>query len=149
MARFFHQPDNPFANENGMVSEENYYQYKYLYEEDKRAIIGNKVIELNFISDTMEPTLHMCNNKYYTSKKKFRDETRARGCIEIGNDTSHLKPRVAKTVDKKQRREDIKRAINEIQNGVDTFKNTPYEGIFKTSAFRAKKRRRRLNAFKN
>jgi hypothetical protein len=30
--------------------------------------------------------VHPCNGKRYDSKKRFRDETRARGCTEVGND---------------------------------------------------------------
>jgi hypothetical protein len=39
------------------------------------------------ISDTMPLMAHPCNGRYYDSKSRFRDETRARGCIEIGNET--------------------------------------------------------------
>lgn len=38
------------------------------------------------ISDSMEPTQHPCNGKMYTSKARFRAETRAHGCVEVGND---------------------------------------------------------------
>jgi len=66
----------------------------------------------------------------YTSKKKFRDETRARGCIEVGNEEKYLtntgstigqKKKVVK-LDKRQRRDDIKRAIWEVKNGRDIMK---------------------------
>lgn len=38
------------------------------------------------ISDTMDLMRHPVNGRYYDSKSKFRDETRARGCIEVGNE---------------------------------------------------------------
>jgi hypothetical protein len=40
----------------------------------------------HFIPDDMPPTLHPCNKKFYTSKAKFRAETRAHGKIEVGNE---------------------------------------------------------------
>lgn len=39
------------------------------------------------ITDEMPETWHPIANKYYTSKAKFRDETRARGGTEVGNET--------------------------------------------------------------
>jgi hypothetical protein len=118
-----YQPDNPLANERGFVTLEDYYAYKYAFSEDKRAVIGNRTVEIRFISDTMEPTRHMCNGRYYTSKKKFRDETRARGCVEVGDQVQHLtKRRAALKLDRRQRRDDIKKAIYEIKNGRDIKK---------------------------
>lgn len=38
------------------------------------------------ISDTMDGIVHPANGKRYDSKSRFRDETRARGCVEVGND---------------------------------------------------------------
>lgn len=115
---FLYKPEHPLADENGFVEKGLFYEYKYLSEPDMRAIIGNQVVTINFISDTMEPTRHMANGKYYTSKKKFRDETKARGCIEIGNETATvLKPRKRKELSKEQRKNDIRRAIYELKNG--------------------------------
>jgi len=122
---YVYKPECYLANERGMV-EKNYEYYLWLsnHEPDNRMMIGNQVIEFRFNSDTMAPTRHMCNGKYYTSKKKFRDETRARGCVEIGNETKAIlnsKPKVVK-LDKKKRREDIKRALWEVRNGRDIKK---------------------------
>src|SRR5512138_3354196 len=118
--RYLHKPECPFANERGMVSDQEYYQWlSYQPNDDKRAVICNQVVEFRFISDTMAPTRHMASGEYYTSKKRFRDETRARGCIEVGNEEKYLtntgstigqKKKVVK-LDRRQRRNDIKRAI--------------------------------------
>lgn len=65
----------------------------------------------NVISDTMEPMRHPCNGKWYDSKAKFRDETRARGCTEIGNE------KIPERVDRSLPgglREDIRRAFSEV-----------------------------------
>lgn len=69
------------------------------------------------ISDEMAPTRHMADCKTYTSKAKFREATRAHGCIEVGNDTSALtKPRQRIELDRGLRRENIKRAIYDLKN---------------------------------
>ena len=57
--------------------------------------------------------VHPANGKMYDSKSRFRDETRARGCVEVGNDVR--KPRQA--VDMPPVREDIRRAISELGGG--------------------------------
>lgn len=127
-----YDPENPCAKENGMVTKEEYYQYKYLKQPDCRMFRGNEPVVIRFISDTMEPTRHMVDGKYYTSKKKFRNETKARGCIEVGNEAATvLKPRKQVKPNRRQRRDDIKKAIYDIKNGYNTFKDTPHENIFK------------------
>ncbi|HEV7237263.1 MAG TPA: hypothetical protein VGN15_13830 [Ktedonobacteraceae bacterium] len=68
------------------------------------------------ISDEMAPTRHMADGKFYTSKKKFRDATRAAGCVEVGNETATLlKPRAPITLDRGARREAIRHAIHQLQ----------------------------------
>lgn len=39
--------------------------------------------------DTIPPTWHPADGKYYNSKSAFRRTTRAHGCREIGNDWYH------------------------------------------------------------
>lgn len=69
------------------------------------------------ISDEMGETRHMADGKYYTSKAKFREATRAAGCIEVGNEAATLlKPRKKVELDRGARREAIQRAIYEIRN---------------------------------
>lgn len=71
-----------------------------------------------YISDIMEPTVHMVNMKTYDSKSEFRKATKEAGCIEIGNEVqTMLKPRKPREMDKGRRREDIKRALYEVRNG--------------------------------
>jgi hypothetical protein len=69
------------------------------------------------ISDTMDPTRHMASGRYHTSKAAFRAETKAYGCIEVGNDASILRPRKPIPLSREKRREDIKRTIYEARNG--------------------------------
>ena len=48
----------------------------------KRSILGAPMI----IGDEMPAIQHMADGKTYTSKRKFRNVTRAHGCVEVGND---------------------------------------------------------------
>lgn len=69
------------------------------------------------ISDIMSETRHMADGKYYTSKAKFRQATRAANCVEVGNETATLlKPRKRVELDRTVRREDIQRAIYDLKN---------------------------------
>jgi hypothetical protein len=70
------------------------------------------------ISDEMPSTRHMATNRYFTSKAKFRAETKAAGCIEIGEESKYmLAPRKQVPLDRAKRREDIKRTIYNLRNG--------------------------------
>lgn len=71
----------------------------------------------NVISDEMPETRHMCDNQLYTSKAKFRETTRAYGCVEVGNETDTLlKPRKRIELDRRKRADDIRRVIYELKN---------------------------------
>lgn len=101
-----------------MVPAEEYYFNRYMEMGDKQATIGNQRVSMNYISDQMDPTRHMADGKYYTSKKAFREATKRAGCIEIGNETKYLqKPRKPVKLDRRKRREDIKKAINDLRWG--------------------------------
>ena len=69
------------------------------------------------ISDEMPETRHMASGEYFTSKAKFRQATRAAGCVEVGNETSTLlKPRPKIELDRGARREAIQRTIYDLRN---------------------------------
>lgn len=70
------------------------------------------------ISDTMTETRHMMDGRYYTSKSKYRAATKAHGCIEVGNDSSFGKARKPIPLSREKRREDIKRTIYNMRNGI-------------------------------
>lgn len=98
-----YRPNHPEANENGMVE-------RHLADpirSDPKVYI---------ISDTMDATRHMATGRVFDSKSKFRQETRASGCVEVGNDIMKAKPRVPVKLDKRERREHIQRAIYELRN---------------------------------
>lgn len=69
----------------------------------------------HYIKDEMEPTKHPINGKQYTSKKKFRDETRAHGCIEVGNSHGPLN-RKRIELSRSERVAHIKRTIEQLKS---------------------------------
>lgn len=83
---------------------------------DLRMTVGNHPVSFYFNSDSMEPTKHMASGRMISSKKKFRDETKAYGCIEVGNDVK-VTPRKRINLDKRERRNDIAKAVHELRNG--------------------------------
>jgi hypothetical protein len=69
------------------------------------------------ISDTMAATQHMATGRFHESKKSFRADTKASGCIEYGNDAQALpRPRKMIPMDRGQRREAIRQALYEARN---------------------------------
>ena len=70
----------------------------------------------NVIRDEMMPLKHMADGKMYTSKARFRQATRDAGCVEIGNENV-IQPRKPVQLDRRQRREDIRRAISDLRDG--------------------------------
>lgn len=55
----------------------------YSIEAEKAPSKGTGTV---IIEDTMAPTWHPADGKYYDSKSKFRQVTKAHGCVEVGND---------------------------------------------------------------
>ena len=66
------------------------------------------------ISDEMRATKHHATGKIITSKREFSRETRAAGCVELGNEP--IKPRKPVLLDKRERREAVKQAIYQLRN---------------------------------
>lgn len=66
------------------------------------------------ISDSMQPMRHMATGRTIDSKARFRAETKASGCIEIGNEP--IRARAPIKLDRRQRREDIQRSIYHLRN---------------------------------
>jgi hypothetical protein len=67
------------------------------------------------ISDTMQPLKHMGTGEVLDSKAKFRQATKASGCVELGNES--IKPRAPIKLDSGKRREDIQKTIYHLRNG--------------------------------
>ena|SRR5882672_9607174 len=68
------------------------------------------------IGDEMPLLKHMADGRMYSSKRKFRDATKAAGCVEIGNESVVTKRKPVE-LDRRQRREDIRRAISDLRDG--------------------------------
>ena len=104
--RLVRRPGHPMADEFGMVD---------------ASIAGPKHggdSATFVISDTMPETKHMADGKIYTSKHKFREATKAAGCVEVGNELPTItKPRKPIPLDRGQRREAIRKAIYDLKNG--------------------------------
>ncbi len=100
-----YRPDHPNCNENGLVPSE---------------IASPKGTDPRFyvISDTMSLTRHMANNRMYDSKSEFRKATKAAGCVEIGNDPALTRPRKPIPLDRNKRRDDIRKTIYNLRNGI-------------------------------
>ena len=118
MPIYLYRPLHPEADEFGHVEKSLALEWDYFNDPDNRAMIGNKVVTMNFISDAMDSTRHMANGKYYESKEQFRKATKAAGCIEVGNDKSVMSPKPRKLIelDRRQRRDDIRKSIYEAKN---------------------------------
>ena len=71
------------------------------------------------ISDEMDATRHMADNRMYTSKAKFRQATRAANCIEVGNELAALtRPRGHGSMPtREQRRAQIRDAVRRQLHG--------------------------------
>lgn len=67
------------------------------------------------ISDTMQPTKHHGTGRVIDSKSKFRSDTKASGCYEIGTEIPRARKPIA--LDKGQRKDAIRKAIYDLRNG--------------------------------
>ena len=103
MPRFVYRPDDPHANENGMI--------------DAALTSSNRGADApQIIRDEMDATRHMADGRYYTSKAKFRSATKSAGCIEVGNEIKTVtQPRKPAVLSREQRREAIRGAIRQLQ----------------------------------
>jgi len=99
--RYVHRPNHPQADQFGMV---------------EAGLVDYEVRNTApyVISDTMEPLRHHGTGKVIDSKARFRADTRASGCIEIGNEPG--RPRQPIKLDKRKRAQDIQRAIHQLRN---------------------------------
>lgn len=70
-----------------------------------------------FISDTMDATEHL-DGKFYTSKSRFREVTKAHDCVEIGNDPARLRRPTMVKPDRAKNREALKQAEYMVANGI-------------------------------
>ena len=121
MTVYLYCPEHPEASKHGHVERAKAYAFWSAIAQESVPIaqetdwIAQK--RPNVISDTMPETRHMADGKYYTSKSEYRKATRAAGCVEVGNDVAPLMQRKPVELDRKQRKEDIGRAIQMVKEG--------------------------------
>ena len=70
-----------------------------------------------FISDTMEPVKSMADGRIYDSKSAIRAGYKAGGFVEVGNDTSILKPKPAARPDPKAINDAVEKAVARFERG--------------------------------
>ena len=64
----------------------------YYYNEDTKTFSTTppekkeKARSASVIQDSMEPTWHPCTGEKIDSKSRFRQITKAHGCVEVGNE---------------------------------------------------------------
>lgn len=99
-----YRPNHPQANENGMVP---------------YSIAGprnEKAQAFYVISDTIDHIKHPGTGAMIDSKSKFREHTRASGCVEVGTDPAASKPRPRFEVSERDIAMDVKRSIAELNS---------------------------------
>lgn len=69
------------------------------------------------IRDGMDSTRHMATGRMFDSKRAFRAETKAAGCIEVGDQANYGRRREVPKLDKRQRVEHIKHTIHQMRHG--------------------------------
>lgn len=105
MSRFIYRPDDPNADEHGLV--------------DTDIALPRVTVSAapNVISDIMAPTRHMADGHTYDSKSEFRKATRAHGCVEVGTDKSvEPGPRKQIRLSRQERAQDIRRTIEQLRS---------------------------------
>lgn len=73
---------------------------------------------IHYISDHMDALRHMADGRIYDSKHAFRRATKDNHCQEVGDQRDFGRERkFIPKLDKRQRRDDIGRAIYQLKNG--------------------------------
>ena len=116
MTTYLYKPNCPQADKNGMVTKDEWYLHLYMHQEDKRMMVGNEPVILRYIGDEMDPTRHMASGRYHTSKKKFREETKAYGCVEVGNESPIRPKSYVPTTSREKLRQDIRQGIRSLKD---------------------------------
>lgn len=71
------------------------------------------------ISDTLHDVVHPATGERYSSKKKFRDETRARGLTEVGNEDFPVRQLPTEAETRQEIQREIAEAYNAIEQGAE------------------------------
>ena len=91
MSRYIYRPNHPLADEFGTV-------------------------DVDLIGSDYEPASAPGVIKHYDSKSEFRKATKRAGCVEVGNELATVtKPRKPVQLSRTDRRNEIRRAIRQLQ----------------------------------
>jgi hypothetical protein len=71
------------------------------------------------ISDTLDDVVHPATGERYASKKKFRDETRARGLTEVGNEAFPVRQGPTEAETRQEIQREIAEAYTAIEQGAE------------------------------
>lgn len=85
-----------------------------LVRKERAAPLNVSSAAVYVISDTMDPVKHMATGRMLDSKSEFRRDTKAAGCIEVGNDPAALRERPRPVPQGVHM--DVKRAIEELRS---------------------------------
>lgn len=105
-----YRPHHPLACENGMVE-------KHLVIDEPKA--ASSLPRPYVVSDNLgQQVKHMATGRMLDSKSEHRRLNKELGLVELGNEQkAHLsQPKPAK-LDKRERKNDIRKAISELRNG--------------------------------
>jgi len=100
-ARFLYRPDDPAANENGMVP--------------AHLAVSREIQSTTYIiSDTMDHIKHPVTGAMIDSKAEFRAHTRISGCVEVGTDRQASIPKPRHAPNEIDIVNDVRRSIAEL-----------------------------------
>ena len=71
---------------------------------------------IHVISDAMDPVKHMGTGRIHDSKAKFRADTRAMGCEEVGTDPAGRRERLRHEPSQYEIVQDIKKSIEQLRS---------------------------------
>lgn len=78
----------------------NFKTKKWETPEEAQNAVNTQETKTTIINDEIEPTVHPCDGKTYTSSTKFRATTKAHDCVEYGDQLpSEVNPRRREAID--------------------------------------------------
>ena len=107
---WIYRPHHPLANENGMIE-------RSMLEDEPKAT--SALPRPYVVSDSLGGEVkHLATGKYLDSKSAHRKLNKQLGLVELGNENKAVAPKeTSRAIDKRKRRDDIGRAINQLKNG--------------------------------
>lgn len=107
---WIYRPNHPLANENGMIE-------RHLV--DDGPVASSSLPRPYVVSDSLGGGVkHLATGQILDSKSAHRRLNKELGLVELGNEKeAHLKQPAPPKLDKRQRKNDIRKAIKELREG--------------------------------